>query len=117
MTLARSLIRSNNIISIKLLLAVGYAPVIDVAQRCHLPVSTMPYPSLALGCVDATVKQVAGMFSIFASQGIYHEPHMIVWIKDSYGKKIWKQNFSAQQILDARSVGQVAKVLEFGINR
>jgi penicillin-binding protein 1A len=57
------------------------------------------------------------MFSIFASQGIYHEPYMIVWVKDKYGKKVWKHSPVSEQILDARAVGQVAKVLEFGINR
>ena len=117
MTLARALIRSNNIITIKLLLSLGYAALIDLAYRCHLPGPLQPYPSLALGCVDATVKEVAGMFSIFATGGIYHEPYMIVWVKDTLGNKIYKAPITHEQVVDPIIIGQVAQVLEYGIHR
>src|SRR5205085_10086217 len=49
-----------------------------------------PYPSLALGCVDATPVEAAGMFNIFANNGVYCDPHLIAWVKDDLGNKLWK---------------------------
>lgn len=117
MTLARALVRSNNIIAIKTLLKTGYQPVIDLARRCHISAPIPPYPSIALGCIDTTMKEVAGMFTIFASAGIYHDPHMILWVKDRWGTKIWKAQVTHERVLEPVVVGQVAKVLEYGIIR
>ena len=50
-------------------------PVIALAKACHIEEQLHPYPSLALGCVDATLKEVCGMFNVFANNGIYVEPH------------------------------------------
>ena len=117
MTLAYALIRSNNIVPIKILLKTGISSVIELGLACHLQSQMHPYPSLALGCVDATVKEVTGMFNIFANNGIYVEPHMIKWVKDPWGTKIWKATISTQKIVESEVTSKVAKVLEYGIKR
>ena len=116
MTLARALIRSNNIITIKVLASIGYDRLLQMASDCKLP-ALQPYPSLALGCIDVTLKEAAGMFSIFANGGMYHEPYMVSWIKDKYGRKIWKSSRRPKRVCQAHIVGQVSKVLEFGITK
>lgn len=95
MTLAYALSHSNNIVAIKTLLTVGIDQVIALADRCHLPAHRHPYPSLALGCLEATALDVAGVFNIFAHEGVYVEPHMVSWIKDRWGKKNMEMAFSA----------------------
>lgn len=117
MTLARALVGSNNIISIKTLLKMGAHSVINLAKACHLEDTLRPYPSLALGCVDATLKEVAGMFNIFANNGIYVQPHLIEWVKDSWGKKIWKYTGNPERVLPEWAACHVAKVLEHNIKR
>ena len=117
MTLAHALLRSNNIVSIKTLLKTGMNPVIALAKACHIEEHMNPYPSLALGCVDATLKQVCGMFNVFANNGIYVEPYMVKWVKDQWGSKIWKAEPGKERILSERIIGQVNKVLELGIKR
>jgi penicillin-binding protein 1A len=111
MTLARALIISSNIVAIKTLLKIGPEKLVALAQKCHITGPLEPYPALALGCVDATLKEVAGMFNIFAHQGVYVEPHPIRWIKDALGTKIWRYQTSQEAILDACIAGSVAKVL------
>lgn len=69
MTLAKALATSNNIISVKTLLKVGIEEVAQLIERTRLVEKVVRYPSLALGCVDASVKNVAGMFNIFANNG------------------------------------------------
>lgn len=116
-TLAYALSHSNNIVAIKTLLKVGIPPVIDLARACHLQGPFFNYPSLALGCVDATMSETIGMFNIFANSGAYVEPHYIKWIKDEWGKKIWKSNPVHHAVLPARIAGQVSKVLEAALER
>ncbi|HEV2601136.1 MAG TPA: transglycosylase domain-containing protein [Candidatus Babeliales bacterium] len=117
MTLARALSYSNNIITIKTLLKTGIQPVVDLAKQCRIAGPVHPYPSIALGCVDATLREVAGMFNLFANDGVYVEPHYIKWVKDCWGNKIYKSNPECERVLSSRVVGQVAKALSLGLIR
>lgn len=116
-TLAYALSRSNNIVAVKTLLHCGIDKVVDLATRCHIKGPIPPYPSLALGCVDVTVKEAIGMFNIFPNHGIYVEPHLINWIKDSWGKKIWRYTPKQEFIIDPQMSDKVAKVLAIGMER
>lgn len=117
MTLGRALSYSNNIISAKIILYIGPEKVVDIARRCYLKGSLLPYPSLALGCLDSTLVEVTGMFNIFAHNGRYAEPHLILWVKDSWGKILYKKTPVKEQLLSARVVGQISKVLMSGLER
>ncbi|HZW61395.1 MAG TPA: PBP1A family penicillin-binding protein [Candidatus Babeliales bacterium] len=117
MTLAWALSTSNNIIAIKTFMQVGAQPIIDLAKRCHLQGLLLPYPSLALGCVDATLKEVAGTFNIFANDGVYAQPHFIQWIKDRWGSKIWRSAPCTERVISSVDCGQVTKVLELSLKR
>lgn len=117
MTLACALSRSNNIITIKTLLRVGAQHIINRAYDCHLQEPLLPYPSLALGCTDQSVFTAAGMFNIFAHQGIYVEPHLIEWVKDQWGKKIWKYKPVTNRVISWRTASQIGKVLTIGMER
>jgi penicillin-binding protein 1A len=117
MTLARALAHSNNIIAVKTLLTVGIQSFIDKLRQCGLTRPIAPYPSLALGCIDCTLCEAVGIFNIFANNGVYVEPHLITWIKDAQGKKIWRAQVSKAPIFSSSVAGQVAKVLAYGFER
>jgi penicillin-binding protein 1A len=117
MTLARALSTSNNIISIKTLISAGIEKVVALAKKLRLSSEIKPYPSLALGCVDGTLKEAIGMFNIFPNNGVYVEPHYIKWIKNEWGKKIWKKTVDKERILESSVSGQVLKVLSIGMSR
>lgn len=117
LTLARALITSNNIVTIKMLLEIGLQRVITLAHACKLKATIPPYPSLALGCVDETLKEVAGMFNLFAHHGVYVEPHPVRWIKNELGEKIWRYTDKAEKVLDACIADQIAHVLMACLDR
>lgn len=117
MTLAHALSHSNNIVPIKLLLRFGAQSAIELAKKCRIKAFMNPYPSLALGCVDATMHEAIGMFNVFANAGMYVEPHCVVWIKDQWGKKIWRCSPERERVLSAHITGQVAKVLTLSCKR
>jgi len=116
-TLAYALSRSNNIVSVKTLLKIGAESVIALAKKSHLEGPFHAYPSLALGCIDATLKEVVGMFNIFAYDGKYVEPHYVSWVKNQWGTKIFKQKISEEKVLSPNVSGKIAKVLELGLER
>jgi len=117
MTLAHALSISCNTVAVKTFLAVGAQPVIELAKKCGLRGPFRHYPSLALGCVDVSLKEVVGMFNVFANDGVYVEPHCIQWVKNKWGAKIYKSNPKRTRVIDSRVSGQVAKVLELGLRR
>ncbi len=117
MTLARALAYSNNIILIKTLLSLGFDKVITLARKFGIKSPLPRYPSLALGCVDGTVKEAVGMFNVYANNGIYIEPHYVTWIKDEWGHKIFTAHAHQEIALHPRVSGQITKVLSLGLER
>ncbi len=117
LTRAYALSRSNNIVTIKTMLDTGIKNVIAMAERCKLPGPFHPYPSLALGCTDATLMQAGAMINIFANNGVYVEPHAIAWVKDSAGNRIYKHTSQPERVISPRVASQVAKVLMLGLKR
>lgn len=116
-TLAYALSHSNNIVAIKTLLKVGALPIIDMAKKCGLEGAFHTYPSLALGCVDGTLREAVGMFNVFANAGVYVEPHYIRWVKDQWGKKIFKYVPKQTIVMSPRISARVSKVLSYSLER
>lgn len=111
MTYARALIHSNNVIAVKLLLSVGADKIEHFARTCGLHIPHENYPSLALGCTDATVMETAAAFNVFANHGTYVKPHLISWIKDNNGNKVWNHTPEREHVLSWNTCSQVTHVL------
>lgn len=115
MTLAYALTpRSNNSIPVQIVLEIGTDTVIKYAQACKLSGPLYPYPSLALGCVDSTPQEVAGMFNCFANAGNYAQPYLIAWVKDQLGNKIWKHTPTTHAVMSSQISSQITKALTAG---
>lgn len=116
-TLARALSRSNNIVTIKTLLATGINKTILNAQQAGITSKIAPYPSLALGCIDCTLQETASMINMFANKGTYVKPYFIKAIKDQWGNKIYKHKPEHRLVFDHKISDQVVKILEIGVTR
>lgn len=117
MTLAKALSYSNNIVTIKTLLKTGIPKVITLAKRFGLHRSLQPYPSLALGTVEATVAQSVASFNIFANNGIYVEPYLIEWVKDRWGKKLWQHQSINKRVLDSKTNSKMVNILSLRLKK
>jgi penicillin-binding protein 1A len=117
MTLARALSYSSNIISAKTILAVGPKKVADLARSCGLSGPIPAYPALSLGCVDSTVYEVTAMFNVFANDGVYVKPEYLLWVKDKWGKKIYKLDIHQYKVFEPKVAHQINQVLTFGLDR
>ena len=117
MTLARALSISNNVIAVKTLVLAGCGNIAKLAEKFNLPGPILPYPSLALGCLDVTLGEATGAFNVFANGGVYVEPHYLKWAKNEWGVKIWQHSKKTEPVLPINITSQVAKVLTIGTGR
>lgn len=117
MTIARGLVHSNNIVSIKLMLTIGPEKVQKLARLFHLAEPISAYLSLSLGCLDSTVKEVAAMFNVFANDGIYVEPYVINYIQDKNGKIIYRHTSLSHRVLESKVAHKIVRILECGIEQ
>jgi penicillin-binding protein 1B len=72
-TLREGIVRSLNVVAVDAALLVGLSKVADVAEKMGLP-RPGPYPSMALGAVDATPFEIARAYSTFANGGVSVAP-------------------------------------------
>ncbi|GMQ88786.1 MAG: penicillin-binding protein 1A [Gammaproteobacteria bacterium] len=88
-----ALTRSRNLVSIRLVRAIGPRYAARYARRFGFRDEQMPKDlSLALGSGTATPMEMARAYSVWANGGFYVEPYFIREIRDAQGQVIYKAN-------------------------
>ena len=86
-----ALINSRNLVSIRLLRAIGIGHAIRYAARFGLPAKRLPRDlSLALGSGSVTSLQLARAYAVFANGGYLVSPYFIDRIIDAGDKVVWQ---------------------------
>jgi len=86
------LVHSRNLISIRLLRAIGIDYTLDYVSRFGIPTDDLPRDlSLALGSGALTPIQMAGGYAVFANGGYRVIPHLIEHIEDVNGTVLPQQ--------------------------
>lgn len=89
--LREALVRSRNLVSIRILRDIGTKTLIDYATRFGFARASMPDDlTLALGTLQATPLEVATGFAAFANGGYKIEPYFIDRIVDANGKVVYE---------------------------
>ncbi len=89
--LREALYRSRNLVSIRLLRAIGAGYAAQYAERFGFQASQLPRDlTLALGSASATPLQMARAFAVFANGGYLIEPYFIQRIHDVEGEVIYR---------------------------
>ncbi len=89
--LREALVRSRNLVSIRLLRAMGTEFSIDYISRFGFPKQTLPANlTLALGTLQATPLELSAAYSTFANGGYRIEPYFVDRIENSLGEVIWR---------------------------
>jgi penicillin-binding protein 1A len=91
MRLREALVRSRNLVSIRVLKAIGIPTAVDYISRFGFDPKTMPRDlTLALGTLEATPLDVAAGYCVFANGGYRVLPYFIDRIEDAAGKVVWR---------------------------
>jgi penicillin-binding protein 1A len=91
--LREALYRSRNLVSIRILRAIGASYVVDYAQRFGFTSDQLPHDlTLALGSASVTPLQMARAYAVLANGGYLVDPYFIHRIFDASGETIFTAN-------------------------
>ncbi|NTV15445.1 MAG: PBP1A family penicillin-binding protein [Desulfobulbaceae bacterium] len=111
-TLRTGLIQSRNIVTIKLLQAVGVDPVIKLAAEMGITSPLANNLSLALGTSGVSLLELTNAYGVFADGGIYHQPVLVTQILDRQGRTLESSGQESNRVLPARTAYQVTNLLQ-----
>ncbi len=98
-----ALMKSVNIVAVRILMKVGFNPTIELAYKMGIKSELKPMYSLALGSGEVNLLELTSAYGSFATQGIHNEVHGITRILNRRGEEIWKPNFKPERALDSES--------------
>jgi penicillin-binding protein 1A len=91
MRLREALVKSRNLVSIRLLRELGTPYTIDYVTRFGFDKRTLPQNlTLALGTVQATPLEVAAGYAVFANGGFRVMPYFVDRIENAAGQIVWQ---------------------------
>jgi penicillin-binding protein 1A len=116
-TVLQATLRSDNTVYAQMALDVGARRIVDVAERMGITSYLNPSPAIALGGLTYGVSplEMASAYGTLANKGEHVAPTILLQIKDSAGKVIWKANPKRTQALAAGVAYDVTRILEQNI--
>jgi penicillin-binding protein 1A len=131
MTLTQALVRSINVIPVKLSIALGHgnpkagrAMIRDTARRAGLRTALTDSPSLPIGAAEVTVLDHVGGYSMFPNAGKAVTPHAVLEIRTGAGDVVWRYDRDGpkpRQVISPQVAAEMSmmmnKVVEEGTGR
>jgi penicillin-binding protein 1A len=116
-TLAEALAHSRNIIAIKLLEAVGLKNVVEYAQHLGIRSPMVPTLALGLGASGLTPLELTTAYSVFASQGVRHDPVAVKWVEDAEGQVLEKHALLGERVMSEQQAFVMTSMLQGVVQR
>ena len=109
MPMCTALMRSKNLVSIRILQAIGTNYAQDYITKFGFDAKLHPpYLTMALGAGNVTPMQMVGGYAVFANGGFRVKPYFIRRIEDGRGTVLFEEkpvraNENAERVIDARN--------------
>ncbi|MFN9174263.1 MAG: transglycosylase domain-containing protein, partial [Synechocystis sp.] len=103
MSLRTALTGSVNVVAVRLLLDVGWNPVINLARKMGITSKIEPTYSLALGAWEMTPMEMTSAYGTFANKGVHVQPYAIQTVVNAKGETIYQAEHQQTKALDADS--------------
>ena len=117
LTLGEALVRSSNVIAVRLLQQTGLDTATRLARELGITTPLQANLTLALGASPVSVLEMTAAFTVFANQGMYHDPVGITRVSDRDGRVTpWPQS-SARQVISRENAAELAAVLARVVQR
>jgi len=110
--LREALNHSRNVVTIKLMQAVGVQKVIAAAQRMGVASPLTPDLTLALGSSSVTLQELTTAYGAIADGGVRHDPLTILSVKDRSGNMLEEHAPSAAEVLSRDSAHVLTSMLQ-----
>lgn len=117
MRMRTALVKSKNLVSVRLLQAIGPQYVQDYAARFGFdPKLHPPYLTMALGAGNVTAMQLVGAYAVFANGGYRVAPYIIQSVVDDRGSVVMealpeRAGETAERVIDARNAFVMTSIM------
>ena len=102
---------SSNTAYAQLMLDVGPAPVVGLAQRLGITTEIPEVPSIVLGTPEVSVLDMAAVYSTIANRGEKVGPYVVTKVTDIDGTVLWEAPTERERVLDEQVAETVSWVL------
>ncbi|MGB3519641.1 MAG: penicillin-binding protein 1A [Elainellaceae cyanobacterium] len=107
-----ALISSINVVAVKTLIDVGFAPVVDVATKMGIQSTLMPTYSMALGASEVNLLEMTSAYGTLAAEGLHAEPHGILRVTNRYGTVIYEAEVAPERAIGEDTAAIVTWMLQ-----
>ncbi|MCU0537258.1 MAG: penicillin-binding protein 1A [Hydrococcus sp. Prado102] len=98
--LRTALAKSLNVIAVRLLVDVGWNPIIKLSQQMGIESKLQPTYSLALGASEVNLLELTSAYGTLANQGVHQKAYGISRIRDRSGNILYQAQFQPQEAID-----------------
>jgi penicillin-binding protein 1A len=116
LSLREAITNSVNVISVKLIVDVGFEPVLQTARAMGIKSTLLPTYSLALGASEVNLLEITGAYGTFANKGKHAEVHGIRRILNRKGEVIYTAESRAKPALDPGTAAIMAWMMQNVVN-
>ena len=111
-----ALTNSVNVIAVKILLEVGFEPIINTAKRMGIKSKLQPTYALALGAYEVNVLEMVNAYGALANKGLANEYHAIRRVFNRKGELIYEDKPKSKQVLDKDTVAIMTWMMRNVVN-
>ena len=99
-TMLQAISYSDNIYAVKTHLFLGEEVLVDTAKRLGIKTELKPVPSLALGSMEISLKEMTNAYATFANTGYLVDAHFIRKVVDSKGNVLYEKKDDKKRVLN-----------------
>jgi penicillin-binding protein 1A len=110
--LRKAIIHSRNVVTVKLLEAIGVNYTINYARQLGIISQLTPTLALALGASDVTLQELLTAYSTFPGLGERVEPYLIDRVLDRYGNLIEEHQVKKEEVISAKTAYLMTDLLQ-----
>lgn len=112
----RALAKSANVVAVKVLIDVGFDPVIKMAKNMGITSKLDSVYSMALGSYEVNLVELTSSYGTLAAEGKHVKAHGIRKVTNSQGKVIYNAEIKPKRVLDEGSASIMTWMLEDVVN-
>jgi penicillin-binding protein 1A len=111
-TLREALTYSRNVVTVKLVDAVGISNILDFARNIGVQGDMPRDLTIALGSLSVTPLELALCYSVFANNGLKATPIAIKYITDSKGRILESNEPEAEEVISPQTAFLITSMME-----
>lgn len=116
-TLRDGLVRSKNVVTVRLASEIGVHRAVALAEQLGLGPRLPTNPSVVLGTAEVTPLALTAAYAAFATLGTRPEPRFVTRVEDRFGNVVWSQQNTTMAVLNPAIAFLTTNILQDVVNR